>query len=384
MQELISKYQSYRIEDFLWDDDFLVWAKRPTPETDRFWQAVIHAYPEKEAVVAQAKRIIEAEVQQSQSFPQETVVSQVWQNIGQHIGTDNAEPVRPLRQERSRRLRDFQFGRLLPKTLRIAASIVFAVLCVSLWLYVRREDRPVVANADTTTPLLEKYNDTDKPMTVLLSDNSSVVLRPGGSLRYPSRFGDMKREVYLQGEAFFEVRHNPATPFLVYSNQLVTKVLGTSFWVKSYTDSDRIEVKVVSGKVSVYASPSGGENRKEHTPDKPGQSVVLTADQAATYLKEERKLVASRETAPQPTVAGKAIGFVYTNTRFAQVLDDVQAVYGLTFVVENKDIYDCTLTADLTHMPLQSKLDIVFKTIEASYRQEGDMIYVTGGVCGNE
>jgi len=91
----------------------------------------------------------------------------------------------------------------------------------------------------------------DGPLEVLLADGTRVTLNHGAELSYPEKFRVMKREVLLKGEAFFEVERNPRKPFLVSIEKKATvEVLGTSFNIRSDSQSGSIQVLVVEGRVA--------------------------------------------------------------------------------------------------------------------------------------
>ena len=84
-----------------------------------------------------------------------------------------------------------------------------------------------------------------------LADGTSVWMFADSEIRFPTRFKGNKREVYLSGEAYFEVHHDPAHPFYVKTKSLDVKVLGTSFNVKAYNNMESVETSLVEGLVSV-------------------------------------------------------------------------------------------------------------------------------------
>lgn len=87
---------------------------------------------------------------------------------------------------------------------------------------------------------------------IFLPDGSTVFLSPGSRLNYPSTFdGKKKREVFLQGQGFFDIKHNASRPFIVHSGQVATTVLGTAFNIKAQPHEKYITVTVKRGKVSV-------------------------------------------------------------------------------------------------------------------------------------
>jgi ferric-dicitrate binding protein FerR (iron transport regulator) len=87
--------------------------------------------------------------------------------------------------------------------------------------------------------------------SVTLSDGTIAFLNAGSSLVYPSVFGKKNREVFLVGEGYFQVAHNPEKPFVVKTNKLNVRALGTCFNVQAYPEDDIIEVVLVEGKVSL-------------------------------------------------------------------------------------------------------------------------------------
>ena len=89
--------------------------------------------------------------------------------------------------------------------------------------------------------LVERYNTTDRAVQIALADGSSVVLTPRSAVRYPARFATDHRDVYLTGSAFFSVSKDPQRPFRVVTDRVVTQVLGTSFWMKTNSDADRVD-----------------------------------------------------------------------------------------------------------------------------------------------
>ena len=113
-----------------------------------------------------------------------------------------------------------------------------------------------------------------KVAKIVLPDGSRVWLNARSSLIYPNKFlTGQPRKVKLNGEAYFEVAHDKSRPFIVETEKVQTRVLGTSFNVRSYNDENPI-VTLVSGSVQV--SVSKGIGRKSSTILKPGQQWLLS------------------------------------------------------------------------------------------------------------
>lgn len=111
-------------------------------------------------------------------------------------------------------------------------------------------------------------------ITATLGDGSRLVLNAGSRLRYARDIARSSRDVYLEGEAYFEVTHDSRRPFRVHANGGVAHDLGTRFTVRAYPEMMRIEVAVAEGRVSL--------RRDQETPTdsvvvEPGQLGLLTA-----------------------------------------------------------------------------------------------------------
>lgn len=98
--------------------------------------------------------------------------------------------------------------------------------------------------------MVEKTNEQRVPVPFLLSDSSTIYLAAGSTISYPQQFKGSIREISLNGEAFFDIRRNPTKPFIVHTDKMSIKVLGTSFKIISVEGRSQ-EVAVATGKVSV-------------------------------------------------------------------------------------------------------------------------------------
>ncbi|MCF0053441.1 FecR family protein [Dyadobacter chenwenxiniae] len=220
----------------------------------------------------------------------------------------------------------------------------------------------------------EVYNTTGKPKTLSLEDGTIVTLTPESSLKYSRHFDNKKRQVELEGEAFFEVKKDSSRPFFVYTGELVTQVLGTTFNVKSYKDSKIIEVKVVSGRVSVY------ENKQKAPQNRNG--VILRPNQKITFDKESKKLVPELVEAPVlQDLQEKKLEFVFEESTLQEVLSVIQKAFGVEIVVEKSTLNDCIFTGDLTGLPLHTQLRFICKSVNASYELRGTTFFIKGDGC---
>jgi len=226
--------------------------------------------------------------------------------------------------------------------------------------------------AKVTAGFLEQANTGHSPATVQLEDGSTVTIYPGSKLAFPKHFAPGKREVYLDGEAFFKVSKNPGRPFFVYNNNIVTQVLGTSFDIRG--NNGQVEVAVKTGRVAVY------ENKEQLSLDKVQQKsngVIITPNQKVTYYQEERHFVTSivDQPVPVPKESKKEeTSFAYNETPLYKVLADLEEMYELEIVLENDKLRNCLFTGDLTGQNLFNKLEGICLVFNATYEIKGTKI----------
>jgi ferric-dicitrate binding protein FerR (iron transport regulator) len=132
-----------------------------------------------------------------------------------------------------------------PALWRIAAVLVVAVGLPAAWLATRR------SAATATLPMREIFTLNGQRTTVTLDDGSRVSLNGASHLRYAASFGKTNRDVYLDGEAYFDVVHDAARPFRVHARAALAEDLGTRFTVSAYAEQASVEVAVAQGRVAL-------------------------------------------------------------------------------------------------------------------------------------
>ena len=140
-----------------------------------------------------------------------------------------------------------------------AAAILFIPL-LSFFLYtVSKKDITTGEYAQLSVNSLEVISPVGSRTVLQLSDGTEVHLNFGSKLKYPQTFTGNTREVTLEGEGYFDVAHNPDKPFIVKTEKLNIKALGTAFNVLSYSDNHVIQTTLVKGKVVLEKKLPGGQ-----------------------------------------------------------------------------------------------------------------------------
>jgi len=228
-----------------------------------------------------------------------------------------------------------------------------------------------------------KENNTNKALTIKLEDKSEVLLQPASVLTYPKNFDAHERKVFLSGEAFFKISKNVKRPFYLYNKNTIIKVVGTSFNVISKDDSEITEVTVRTGKVIVFENKTnaGGDNIITN-------GVVLTPNQKGVYNSGkknfEKKLVDIPLPIPQEKntkSTGLSGKFVLSEASLKDILPLLEQMYGIEIIVENKDLYQCQITGDISSENLYDKLDLICQSVKSNYMIDGTKIYISGKGC---
>jgi len=133
--------------------------------------------------------------------------------------------------------------------MKIAAVLAFLICSFSMYQYLKKSSSST--QTENTIQWSRSRAGQGKMLKVILADGSEITLNSGSEIRYPAQFNGPKRQVYLDGEAFFKVKHNETKPFVVSTAQLSTTVLGTSFNIRAYAKLNQIAVSVATGKVGV-------------------------------------------------------------------------------------------------------------------------------------
>ncbi|KAA0991147.1 FecR family protein [Dyadobacter aurulentus] len=273
------------------------------------------------------------------------------------------------------------FGKpLILKLIPLLAAAATILIAIGIGVFVKNDQAQMMANADLSAEkgLMEYRNTSDQPQKVTLEDGSIVTLKKNSSLSYPGHFGERNRQVYLHGEAFFQIKKNIAKPFIVHSGDLVTKVLGTSFNIKSYDKSASVEVRVKTGRVSVYEGTESQSSTKN--------GVILTPNQKIVFNKKSRKMEFSIVENPSLLipVSETEYGFSFSEVPVKSVFASLEKSYGIDIVLENDTADSCLFTGDLNGLTLFEQLDLICKSANISYERRGTALFVQGAGCVND
>ncbi len=347
------RLENYDINDFLMDESFYNWVKKPESDDGLFWASWLNDHPSKKDAANQAKTILKSLAFKQNNF-NKTEINDLWNSIKAQTVEDTQNKSITGNQ---RSLGFWSF-------LKVAAVILPFIVASVLFLFYRQAP---IENIETVFEKIEKYNPQGQKLTVFLSDGSKVKLNAESRLTYSKPFDDDKRVVYLEGEAFFEVAADPEKPFIVRTGELETRVLGTSFNIKAYPEDGKIDVAVKSGKVSVTS-----QNMKNS--DMQGNNVVLSPKEMASYSQKEHQFRVSGF--DEKEVLSWSDGTLYfNNASMSEFVTKLERWYGVEIVVARKTPVKKGIVGEFKDLSLEEILMGTHEASEFSYEfQNGKVI----------
>ena len=201
-----------------------------------------------------------------------------------------------------------------------AFSILLTVAITSVYLLVGKRNAPPHSSAVTAPLLTKKQTERSEYKYMLLPDSTQVWLNAASKLEFPETFTNKSREVYLSGEAYFDVKHAEEIPFIIHTGKVATTVLGTAFNIKAYPGRKNVVISVSRGKVKVSY-----DNKEVATLIK-GQQVKVNSS--------ENK-IPEKKTAVTDAGSWQHGNLVYDDDSFEDITADLEQIYNVTILINN-------------------------------------------------
>jgi len=345
--------EQYELYDFLTDDSFRKWAENPNSREGNLWQAILDTHPEKKYLAETAKNIIQSGQYKDLDFEADETRA-LWEQIRKDtFGKKQID----IKSKRTNWNWTFLYR---------AAAIIIPFVAVAIFaLYNQSEPKP---EPQPVTEQLEKRTQKGQKLQITFTDGTRVKLNADSRLTYPRPFAADTREVYLEGEAFFDVAPHPDRPFIVHTGNISTRVLGTSFNVRTYPDDEAVKVAVVTGKVMVES--------KTESEGKPSlQPIYLLPSEMVTY--DKKKLTAN----VSPIDIDKIIAWnkdilIFNNARFSEVVDQLERWYGVEFIINRKTPIKKGFSGTFESQSLEYVLEGISYTSDFKYEIQGNTVII--------
>ena len=241
-----------------------------------------------------------------------------------------------------------------PYRIWLAAASLAIVLLSAGWLSTALRPAP---------EMLIRSNAWEKVASLTLADGTQLTLNRGAQLIYPARFDGKTREIFLSGEAYFDVAHDRKHPFVVRVGDLSIKVLGTKFNIEAYPDSEIITTTLLEGSVEVESQLNN-------------QRIRMVPDQQLASDTQSGEMKLSNLSDPQERIRWKDNVWVLHQTPFTHVCQRLEQMFNIKIVIMNDALIHKNFTGEFRFGDsLESILEVIRITTPFTYeREEGTLI----------
>jgi ferric-dicitrate binding protein FerR (iron transport regulator) len=235
-----------------------------------------------------------------------------------------------------------------------AGLLLLLATGATTWLLFKPSGTIPIAYKELTVPAGQR-------MQLKLADGSMVWLKAGSKLRYPAGFTGNTRELFLEGEAYFDVTHRDQQPFLVHTGNVTTKVLGTAFNIQAY--NQQLTVAVVNGKVSVA--------------DGKATLGEIVANQFLEYHPENKQVIL-RDTIAGNMVAWTKGELILDNVTMADAAITISRWYNVEIVFASPELKKSRFSISFLHGEnIQEVMNMICHLNGTSYHIKENIITVS-------
>lgn len=374
----MKKYLPFQLEDFVCDEFFIDWCLASSAETNIFWNEYIQSHPDQKATILQARQLVlDLNKLEKTKEQQHLMGEDIWSKIQDHM----SKPATPLRVHSRHRM------------MIAVAAVGILLVGALLWLQKPTISQNKQLQISAKTEWINYENNNGLPATITLPDASTVTLAPFSYLKYPIAFSEEQRKVFLQGEAFFEVTRDTLKPFMVFANETITSVLGTSFRITAFEGDENVEVEVKTGRVAVYAQVASNLESTESKEmivmadekivmKRPNKKMEITPNQKVVFNRKGEEMVKTITALPQLIVKIEELPqFQFMDESVVKVFQMLETAYGIDLEFDAEKLTNCTIRATLDNEPLLEKLNIICLALDLTFLEKDAVIYINGDGC---
>lgn len=253
--------------------------------------------------------------------------------------------------------RNIYQNRFRKNLLKVVAVLLPILLLSGLGFYLNRQ-----TDLFSGTTYSEVYVPKGEDARIFFQDGTEVFLNADTKIRYPNRFGLRKREIYLEGEAYFNVASNRSRPFVVHAQHTETEVVGTSFNVRAYGNSNTIEVVLDEGRTAFHV-------HQNSYPMLPGQKIE--------YDKSTGRITLRNLINPSNASLWKKNVLHFYDTPLAEVIKELERRFDVQFHVQDAAALNYSYTLTTKQPGIENVLKELQKISPVKFVVEGDTVTVS-------
>lgn len=272
-------------------------------------------------------------------------------NSDQYLDKETEQRIyKRIRAGKSQGKKPFVAAVSFRKAMQWAAMIILPLLS-ALMVYFLTSDPLSGENVTITAPKGEKAN-------ITLADGSLVWINSGSTLTYHNDFNRKKRELFLDGEAYFEVAKDPKRPFIVHTRDMDIEALGTAFNVRAYLEEKHVSTILLKGKIKVDAQ---------------GQQRVLTENQRVVIDKSTLTFSTDKVFAAD-FIQWKDGNLYFENSSFDEIALTLSRVFNVEIRFVSERLRSMRFSGTLGNSSIRNALDILSLTSSMHYEMNGTVI----------
>lgn len=294
-------------------------------------------------------------------------IDAMWAGVRRTMDADRARSARHVRAFRIAERR-----RWWSPSMAVAAAVVLAVGGGLVASFVADRE----AALDAGESMHEYVTPRGQRATFQLADGTRLMLAAGSRLRVPARYGRNSRDVYLEGEAMFDVVRDAARPFRVRAKHAVVQVLGTAFDVRAYAGDSTVAVAVTEGVVALGSADtprSSTTHRAEPNPEDIAPGVVLRAGEVGT-LDDAGRVTTARGADAAAYLAWTEGRLLFVETPLPEVVRVVGRWYDIDIRLEGRGLATRVVTAEFGTASVDDVLGALALAVDARVVRQGKIV----------
>lgn len=232
----------------------------------------------------------------------------------------------------------------------VAAVLLPVVLIFGAYLYLQPQK----------TESFEIIADMGEKASLTLSEGTKISVNSGSKVIYYNDYNKENRTVQLDGEAFFDVKHNPEKPFIVHCKDIKIQVLGTKFGIKAYENEENISVVLNSGRIRLVT---------------PGEEIEMNPNDRIVYNKTTQKALRQKVNAEDYT-DWRQNRLRFENESLETIMKTISRMHNIDIVFENSEIKKQRFTGTIDNTNIEGVLNTIRLTSSVNYKTKNGIIYL--------